>query len=150
LGYRWLRARDINKKRENARDARSSELCHEHASTCSRKGSTIGLRVRDCYTAARVRVGEVTAVGTVDDCARLRRVDDGTAWLGVQGYLSIGHQVDALERIDLAACGPSRRLRPECGPYGALKRSERVSAFIVHGLAFTNRESHANTEKKMF
>jgi hypothetical protein len=147
---RWLRARDVSLS--DARDARFRKLCNEHASTSSRKGSAIRLRVWDSYGAARIRIRLVIAVGGVDERTRLRWVDDGTAWLSVQRNMGIGHQVDSFERVDLAARGPVWRLRPECGPYGALRRSERVSTSIVDltGNAGSGSRAHINDQRYIF
>ena len=66
----------------NARDTCFRKLRNKNASTTSRKGRTVCVWIRVLYDTALVVCLE-GAVRRIDECARLNRVDDGAARLGV-------------------------------------------------------------------
>lgn len=129
----------------DARDTRFCQLGNKDATTASRQGGAVGVRIRVLYSTALVIVRLEGAVRRIDECARLHRIDNGAAGLGVQRGLRVLHHVDALERVDFAACGPIWGLRPEGGPDGALTKDVSMGIRSRNG-----RRVHRNDDAKLY
>ena len=68
---------------DGARDTRFRKLGNKYAPTSSRKSSTVRVWIGILHDAALVRVCLKRTVGRIDERARLHRINDGTAGLGV-------------------------------------------------------------------
>ena len=84
----------------NVRDPSFREFRNKHASSCLCETRSIRCCAGIGGDAAFVRVGEVRAVGGVDEGRRLNLGDLFTSSEGMQPHLVVSDQVHAFEGID--------------------------------------------------